>query len=423
MAPKTETKTDAIRLMSTETNFERSGISGQNCRPDAAPRQEEMPAEVHKELLAAIGRDEIVYIVFSYRTPIAWVHRNGAVNLPEIKYSRSTTMHQNWVREAFGDRVNRPGDWTAAQADAPVVLSENEEIILRRMRDEDGTEYRLVTGPTSPLANQKLAPRDQVEPLGIKGLVEFESPTVARLTDKGRAHLDQIQPVVPQENALDLATLQNEARKYAELSEDDLIDMLAGMAETFAGHLKGIPADMAALSLALKARRDATAPARRRIGEYLRHQAILAANYRRDTAEGVSDYTRRNAEEPKDVLSEVRTDEYANTARLRVSDLVKVMEPTVRDSKHEFYMQQATLLSGLDSDSLPDKQAALLPCIAKGHLSHHGSGSYSGKSGCTCARPDGRTVNALLNKDFIGIRKGLGYRPSGTLMLVRPKTT
>lgn len=350
MAPKT-TKTDAIRLMSTETNFERSGISGQQCRPDAAPRQEELPKDVHKELLAAIARDEIAYIVFSYRTPIAWVHRNGAVNLPEIKYSRTTSMHQNWVREAFGDRVNRPGDWGG----------EN---------DTQPTQEEQTQTPVS-------------------------------------------------------------ATRYAELGEDDLIELaVQGLDKLFGDDPEaGWEADpeifssLDAVLRSLKARRKATAPARRRIGEYLRHQAILTANYRRDTAEGVSDYTRRNATAPKEVVDEVRADAYTGTARLRLDDLKLVAEPIVRDSEHEFYMQQATLLSSLDTDKLPDRQAALLPCIAKGHITRYrNSGDYSGKAGCTCVRLDGRTVNALLKRDFIGSRRGLGYNPSYTLMLVRPKT-
>lgn len=44
------------------------------------------------------------------------------------------------------------------------------------------------------------------------------------------------------------------------------------------------------------------------------------------------------------------------------------------------------------------------------------------ENGCTCVRPDGRTVNALLNKDFVGVRRGLGYNATATLMLIRPTT-
>jgi hypothetical protein len=345
MAPKSETKTDAIRLMSTETDFERSGISGRTCTKDAAPRQEEMPAEVHQELLAAIARDEIAYIVFSYRTPIAWVHRNGAVNLPEIKYSRSTTTHQNWVRQAFGDRVNRPGDW-------------------------DGQDD---TQPT----------QEPQAPASI-------SPT-----------------------------------RYAELGEDDLIELaVQGLDKLFGDDPEaGWEADpeifssLDAVLRSLKARREATAPARRRIGEYLRHVAINEVAYER-----TKDSAYSNAKAPRDIVDEIRADAYAATARLRLTDLSQVVEPTVRDSQREFYAQQATIQSGLDTDKLPEKQAALVPCVARGHITSHGDGRYSGERGCTCHLLDGRTMNALVKRDFIGIRQGLGYRANGTLMLIRPKT-
>lgn len=416
MAPKTDTKSDAIRLMSTETNFERSGISGQQCRKDAAPRQGEMPAEVHGRLMRDIARDQVAYVVFSYQTVIAWVYRNGAVNLPEIKYSKTTSMQQNWVREAFGDRVNTgiPAE-PVDGGDPEVQLSDNEAVILRRMRDEDGTEYEMawgdVQGDIGGLKSVRFVPSDQVEGLRIKGLVigraanAYGAMTSVVLTDKGREVLDFLQPVVR----------KSLASQYAELGEDDLIDLLIPAPGQAITERKAM--EMVAIAQALKARREETAPARRRIGEYLRHQAINEADYQR-----TKDSPYSSTKEPRDVLDEIRADAYANTARLRLSDLCKVVQPVVRDSEHEFYMQQATLQSGLDTDKLPEKQAALVPCIAKGHVSHYGSDNYSGKNGCTCARPDGRTVNALLNKDFIGIRMGLGYRPSGTLMLIRPKT-
>lgn len=426
MASRTDTKTDAIRLMSTETNFERSVISGQQCRPDAAPRREEMPEDLHQELLASIARDEITYIVFSYRTPIAWVRRDGAVVLPDRKYSRTTSMHQNWVREAFGDRVNSDIP-TEPVGDAPVliprsfkvgehlvVLSENEEVILRRMRDEDGTEYPMIVKGLAE-DGQKFCPRDQAEPLVTKGLASYLMNSTRgnygiRLTDKGRSLLDQIQPVVR----------KSKAQQYAELGEDDLIALAAELGDRLQyGHqdfLQTRLADLTAVLEALKIRREASAPARKRIGEYLRHLDLNDREYERTNGRYIS------AREPKDILDELRADEHAGVARLRATDLVQVVQPIVRDSKHEFYMDQATILSSLEDVKLPEKQAALLPCIAQGHITRFTSGSYSGQRGCTCHLVDGRTANALMNKDFVGTRKGLGYRPTHTLMLVRPKT-
>jgi hypothetical protein len=175
--------------------------------------------------------------------------------------------------------------------------------------------------------------------------------------------------------------------------------------------------DLTAVLEALKIRREATAPARRRIGEYLRHVAINEVAYER-----TKDSAYSNAKAPRDIVDEIRADAYAATARLRLTDLSQVVEPTVRDSQREFYAQQATIQSGLDTDKLPEKQAALVPCVARGHITSHGDGRYSGERGCTCHLLDGRTMNALVKRDFIGIRQGLGYRANGTLMLIRPKT-
>jgi hypothetical protein len=39
------------------------------------------------------------YVVYSYGTPIAWF-KNGDWNIPAIKYSVTTSKHQNYVRRA-----------------------------------------------------------------------------------------------------------------------------------------------------------------------------------------------------------------------------------------------------------------------------------------------------------------------------------
>lgn len=37
----------------------------------------------------------IAYTVMSYNTPIAWVTTSGTVYVPDLKYSNTTTAHQN----------------------------------------------------------------------------------------------------------------------------------------------------------------------------------------------------------------------------------------------------------------------------------------------------------------------------------------
>jgi len=42
--------------------------------------------------------NDVMFTVLSYRTPIAWVLRNGTVVIPEDRYSRTTSNHQGMCR-------------------------------------------------------------------------------------------------------------------------------------------------------------------------------------------------------------------------------------------------------------------------------------------------------------------------------------
>lgn len=42
------------------------------------------------------------YIVYSYRTPIAWVRTDGSICIPPVRYSNTTTQHQWMVARALG---------------------------------------------------------------------------------------------------------------------------------------------------------------------------------------------------------------------------------------------------------------------------------------------------------------------------------
>lgn len=52
------------------------------------------------ELRARFEADSPFYVVYSYRTPIAWVSKDGEWVVPDVKYSATTTNHQNIVRVA-----------------------------------------------------------------------------------------------------------------------------------------------------------------------------------------------------------------------------------------------------------------------------------------------------------------------------------
>jgi hypothetical protein len=345
MALSPQARSEAVSLMSSESNFERSGISGQRAsKSSLPPRQGELPEDVYRDLVETISRDDVSYVIFSYQTPIAWVHRNGAVTMPEIGYSATTSQHRKMVREAFPDLVN-----------------------VRDML----AESRAAASVTAPSASQ-----------------------------------------------------------YAELGEDDLIELASGLGS----RLSEIRSEMirqdttlelVAVVEALKARRDATAKARHRIGEYLRHQGLLEAKYQAAQA-STSDHAKRTDKQPDEVVSEVRADEYTVAAKLLLSDLNRVVGLTVRDSKAEFYAEQEARLAHYlehQGTKLPEKQRVLLACIAKGHITAYSTEGYrqAYDTKCdTCQRPDGRTVGALERKGFLGSRRGLGWNSGSTLCLKKP---
>jgi len=66
---------------------------------------------------------EIVYWIYSYDTPIAWVYETYASDydcdeiyepvMPQVRYSKATLHHQKIAAEALGLKVN-PIDWPLA---------------------------------------------------------------------------------------------------------------------------------------------------------------------------------------------------------------------------------------------------------------------------------------------------------------------
>ncbi|QKY79994.1 hypothetical protein PQD13_gp82 [Gordonia phage Clawz] len=57
----------------------------------------DLPPQWSKELSVVDGP---LYVVFSYRTPIAW-RTHDRIVIPPVKYSATTTRHQNIVKEAW----------------------------------------------------------------------------------------------------------------------------------------------------------------------------------------------------------------------------------------------------------------------------------------------------------------------------------
>jgi hypothetical protein len=83
-----------INALANLEPFKRSGFAMQGVE-GAAYSTGRMPAGDAAEYNAHAKNNEIAYTVLSYATPIAYVTRDGAVRVPDAKYSVTTTHHQS----------------------------------------------------------------------------------------------------------------------------------------------------------------------------------------------------------------------------------------------------------------------------------------------------------------------------------------
>lgn len=74
--------------------FKRSGYSMSGVE-GAVSDTGRLPKEHADAYNAAAKDNSLLYTVKSYATPIAWVLRDGAVVVPNVKYSNTTTNQQN----------------------------------------------------------------------------------------------------------------------------------------------------------------------------------------------------------------------------------------------------------------------------------------------------------------------------------------
>lgn len=232
-------------------------------------------------------------------------------------------------------------------------------------------------------------------------------------------------------------TAQQEAatvRQYAELGEDDLIALISHIGSTIKDSAdkdedSRILAELEPVILALTSRRNASVPARERIGEYLRQQGLVQAKYQKDLAG--SDYSRQHATPPQEELDFIHTDPYARSAVLLLSDLMRLASATVRDTKTEFFAEQQERLQALltANPKMPEKQQNLLRCIAQGHIVRSagwGNSRYVhelpyGDSGQDCGdHGNANTVNALMKRKLTSVRPASALHRS-TLMLKKPQ--
>lgn len=81
--------------------FKVGNVSGDWYNSDKSPRWGRLNDDhpERKSEIQELLKDRDVYIVFSYLTPIAYAW-DKTVHVPDIKYSRTTTNHQNTARLA-----------------------------------------------------------------------------------------------------------------------------------------------------------------------------------------------------------------------------------------------------------------------------------------------------------------------------------
>ena len=73
--------------------FKRSGFAMQGVE-GAVSSTGRMPTEDAREYNNFANAGQIAYTVLSYATPIAYVTKDGAVRVPDARYSNTTTAHQ-----------------------------------------------------------------------------------------------------------------------------------------------------------------------------------------------------------------------------------------------------------------------------------------------------------------------------------------
>ncbi|MEU0924556.1 hypothetical protein [Streptomyces malaysiensis] len=115
--------------------------------------------------------DEIIYTVLSYRTPIAWVLRCGAVVIPDVKYSQTTSGHQSMLYA-----LSEPAEGALAIA----VQEERQEARERATRRRQASAVGTPRDPAVAISAEELtwsAVRERA------GALEGTPDTVARIDD------------------------------------------------------------------------------------------------------------------------------------------------------------------------------------------------------------------------------------------------
>lgn len=91
--------------MAADVPFRTSGALYSSAGGGHVGGRSQLPREYHEAVRHAS------YVVYSYETPIAWRDGDGGWTVPDVKYSRTTSRHQNTVRTAVGDIESHPAKY------------------------------------------------------------------------------------------------------------------------------------------------------------------------------------------------------------------------------------------------------------------------------------------------------------------------
>jgi hypothetical protein len=96
----TTTRTSNAKAGDLITN--RVGFTGNNLYGVVTPYDGRIQwsGQLPQEFRDQLALDRPDFIVYSYATPIAW-HSDKGWFIPEVKYSVTTSKHQNYVRRAI----------------------------------------------------------------------------------------------------------------------------------------------------------------------------------------------------------------------------------------------------------------------------------------------------------------------------------
>lgn len=93
MATHGAAREDTIRDLRALKPFSRSGFAMRGVEGKGSDT-----GRLEGDHLAAYKAADIVYTVYSYATPIAWVKKGGMIVVPSVSYSPTTSHHQGLCR-------------------------------------------------------------------------------------------------------------------------------------------------------------------------------------------------------------------------------------------------------------------------------------------------------------------------------------